>query len=387
MRFSPSASVRWMTCPASVRLSDGIVIPPSEYAVEGTGAHQLLETSQRLGIDPAALLHQTMATKDGPVVVTEEMVDAVNVFLAEIADLPAETSSIEQHLVSRSIAGLQGTADYVNIVGKEIHLYDYKHGAGVAVAAEGNKQLLTYAGLVLETYRETVGEPEKVVLKIVQPRAESYGSDERPKVQRWDVSPAQVDEHMAEVKSAVATALREDAPLVPGDHCRWCPAKSQCPKLHQLAVAEAKSDFRLPSPVELTEEKLLFFLDYAPVLEDFLKGVREHARRLVESGAGLPGWKLVESVGHRRWSGNEEDIGRKLVGQGFHPDDVYEPRQLKSPSQVEKVRPAGMKAKEAKAVVDEFTTRPINGTSLVREGDRRPAVTNKAASDFTRIQS
>ena len=383
MRFSPSAASRWMTCPGSVRMSEGIVQPPSEYAIEGTGAHQLLETSQRLGIDPAALLNQTLETKDGPVLVTAEMVEAVGVFLAEIAGLPEETSCIEQHLVSSAIAGLQGTADYVNLVGEELHLYDYKHGAGVSVSAEGNLQLLTYAGLAIETF----GQPEKVVLKIVQPRAESYGGDEQPKVKQWTVEPAQVHEHMEAVKAAVELARREDAPLVPGSHCRWCPAKAQCPQLHQLAVSEAKADFRLPAPVELDEQKLLFWLDMGPILEDWLKGIRDFAKRRVEGGEALPGWKLVESVGHRKWSGDEEDIGRYLSAQGFHPDDIYEPRTLKSPSQVEKVRPDGMKAKDAKEMVSELTHRPVNGTSLVREGDRRPAVTNKAANDFTRIQS
>lgn len=372
-----------MTCPASVRLSDGIVIPPSDYAVEGTGAHQLLETCQRLDIEPKALLGETLVTKDGPVVVTEDMVDAVKVFLEEIAELPVETSHIEQQLASRETEGLQGTADYVNVIGSaELHVYDYKHGAGTPVAAEGNPQLLTYAGLAIETF----GQPEKVVLKIVQPRAESYGGDEQPKVKRWEVTPAQVNEHMEAVKAAVEIARREDAPLVPGDHCRWCPAKAQCPKLHQLAVQEAKADFRLPSPVELDEQKLLFWLDMGPVLEDWLKGVRDHAKRRVDGGEPLPGWKLVESIGHRKWKGDEEDVGRKLVGQGFHPDDIYEPRTLKSPSQVEKVRPKGMKVKEAKVVVDEFTHRPLIGSSLVREGDRRPAITNNAANDFTRIE-
>lgn len=386
MKFSPSATSRWMTCPASVRLSDGIVIPPSEYAVEGTGAHQLLETCQRLDIEPRVLLGETLETKDGPVVVTEEMVEAVGVFLAEIADMPVETSCIEQQLVSSTIEGLQGTADYLNFVGRELHVVDYKHGAGMPVAAEGNQQLLTYAGLAMETFAATFGQPEKVVLRIVQPRAESYGGEEQPKVKRWEVDPAQVNEHMEAVKAAVEIARREDAPLVPGDHCRWCPAKAQCPKLHQLAVQEAKADFRLPAPVELDDKKLLFWLDMGPILEDWLKGVRDHAKRRVEGGEPLPGWKLVESIGHRKWKGDEEDVGRKLVGHGFHPDDIYEPRTLKSPSQVEKVRPKGMKVKEAKVVVDEFTHRPVNGTSLVREGDRRPAIINNAANDFTRIE-
>ena len=382
MRFSPSAATRWMSCPGSVRMSEGIVTPPSEYAVEGTGAHQLLEFCQRLDFEPKAYIGQTLETKDGGVVVTEDMAVAVELFLSETANLPAESSHIEMRLDSKSIAGLGGTADYVNLVGSELHVYDYKHGAGTPVAVEGNKQLLTYAGLAMEHF----GHADKVVLKIIQPRAESYGGDDGPKVKAWVVTPEQVSEHMQAVAEIAEVAKSEGAPLVPGDHCRWCPAKPTCPRLHQLAVAEAKDDFRLPSPVELTEEKILFLLDYAPVLEDFLRGVKEHARRLVESGAKLNGWKLVESIGNRKWDGDESEIGTSLVSLGFHPDDLYEPAVLKSPSQIEKVRPSGMRAKDAKSLIDYLTYRPVNGTSLVREGDRRPAITKNAANDFSRIQ-
>lgn len=323
-----------------------------------------------------------MQTKDGEVEVTEEMVEAVVVFLEEIRQLPEVTSVIELTMSSGEVEGLQGTADYLNTVGDVLHVYDYKHGAGVAVEAENNLQLLTYAGLAMEHFGR---EFDAVVLKIIQPRAQSYGGEEAPKVKQWTVSPAQVKEHMAAVKAVAEIARREDAPLVPGDHCRWCPAKPQCPKLHQLAVSEAKADFRLPSPVELDEQKLLFWLEMGPILEDWLKGVRDHAKRHAET-AGLPGWKVVEGVGNRRWSASDEEIAIHLVNEGFHPDDVWKPRELCSPSQMEKVRPEGMKVKEAKELIDQHTVRPTTGTVLVRETDRRPAITNNAANDFTRIE-
>ena len=382
MRFSPSAATRWMTCPGSVRMSEGIVLPPSEYAVEGTGAHALLEYSQRFDMPPEEMVGKVIETKDGPVVVSEEMAESVGVFLAEITDLPTANCFIEQRLVSKSIAGLQGTADFVCKLEGVLHLYDLKYGAGVPVQVENNKQLLTYAGLAMEHF----GHAETVVLKIIQPRAQSYGGDEAPKVKTWSVDREQVQEHMAAVADAAAIAKRDDAPLVPGDHCRWCPAKAQCPKLHQLAVSEAKADFRLPAPVELDEQKLLFWLDMAPILEDWLKSIKDHAKRTVEGGNPLPGWKLVESVGHRKWSGVDEETAARLLDAGWHVDDIFEPRELKSPSQMEKVRPDGMKVKEAKQLLDDLSIRPVNGVSLVREGDRRPAITNNAANDFGRIE-
>ncbi len=42
-RLSPSAAERWMTCPGSVKLSEGREDKGSAYAAEGTAAHELAE--------------------------------------------------------------------------------------------------------------------------------------------------------------------------------------------------------------------------------------------------------------------------------------------------------------------------------------------------------
>ncbi len=42
-RLSPSAAERWMTCPGSVKLSEAIQDRESQYAAEGTAAHELAE--------------------------------------------------------------------------------------------------------------------------------------------------------------------------------------------------------------------------------------------------------------------------------------------------------------------------------------------------------
>lgn len=42
-RLSPSSAERWMTCPGSVKLAEGIEDKGSSYAAEGTAAHELAE--------------------------------------------------------------------------------------------------------------------------------------------------------------------------------------------------------------------------------------------------------------------------------------------------------------------------------------------------------
>jgi len=42
-RLSPSSAERWMTCPGSVKLAEGIEDTGSSYAAEGTAAHEMAE--------------------------------------------------------------------------------------------------------------------------------------------------------------------------------------------------------------------------------------------------------------------------------------------------------------------------------------------------------
>jgi len=42
-RLSPSSGERWMTCPGSVKLTEGIEDKGSSYAAEGTAAHEMAE--------------------------------------------------------------------------------------------------------------------------------------------------------------------------------------------------------------------------------------------------------------------------------------------------------------------------------------------------------
>lgn len=394
MKFSPSASARWLACPGSVSLSEGMPNRASEYATQGTAAHSVLEQCQRLELSPWDFIGETIAVNENGVQaqieVTEEMAEAVSVFLAHIEGMPPG-AMIEKFMVSKEFPGLQGTADYLLSTGKgkrsALYLKDYKHGAGVAVSAEGNRQLLTYAVLAFEE----MGPHESVHISIIQPRSQD---DEGPKVKTWSLSKSIVLEHKEAIAEAYRLAHEAKADplpyLQPGDHCRWCPAKVACPKLHQLAVADAKADFSFPDPARMARERVLFWLSLAPVMADWLRAIEAHAKDLAEQGEQIPGFKLVESVGNRRWHGDSEDIADALIKAGFDEAELYEPRELKSPAQMEKAYPKakGMKAKQAKDIIANLTVRPTIGTRLVPDSDKRdPVLKSSAESDFARIEN
>jgi hypothetical protein len=394
MEFRPSAASRWLNCPGSVPLSEGLPSKASEYAIQGTAAHSVLEQCQRLDMSPWDFVGETITVDEDGVLeaieVTEEMAEAVSVFLSHIEGMPPG-AMIEKFMTSAEFPGLQGTADYLLSTGKgkrsALYLKDYKHGAGVAVSAEGNKQLLTYAVLAFEV----MGPHESVHISIIQPRSQD---DEGPKVKTWSLSKSIVLEHKERIAEAYRLAHEaKAAPLAylqPGDHCRWCPAKVACPKLHQLAIADAKADFSFPNPADMARERVLFWLSLAPVMADWLKAIEAHAKSLAEQGEQIPGFKLVQSMGNRRWHGEPEDIADSLIKAGFDATAMYEPRELKSPAQMEKAYPkaSGMKAKQAKDIIANLTVRPTIGTRLVPDSDKRDElIKDSPETDFARIEN
>lgn len=72
-KLSPSAAERWMTCPGSVVLSEGMPQRTSEFAEEGTLAHALAEM----------LLTKQPGTMDTPV----GMLDHVMVYVEHVRSL------------------------------------------------------------------------------------------------------------------------------------------------------------------------------------------------------------------------------------------------------------------------------------------------------------
>jgi hypothetical protein len=102
--------------------------------------------------------------------------------------------------------------------------------------------------------------------------------------------------------------------------------------------------------------------------------LRRHANSLLETGGGLPGYKLVERRPTRRWR-TEEEFVAWATEEGLDDDDIYE-KKLKSPPQIERV--VGKKNLPTSLVIA-----VSSGTSMVADTDNRPAIATLAIDDFT----
>ena len=369
-----SSSHRWLACPGSIRLSAGMPSTSSVYADEGTAAHELAEKCLSLGHDAADHLGEIIVVNGTGYEVTDEMAEAVQVYLNVVRQELAEAGEgaelkVEQRFdLGWLYPGLYGTNDAM--VGQPfgtLKVFDYKHGAGVAVEAECNPQLLYYG--LGAAYGDAY---EEVELVIVQPRA--YHPD--GPVRRYRISIGGLFAWAESVLLPGAKATEDPAaPLVPGEHCRFCPAVAVCPKQHENALAVAKEVFAPvpqspPAPEALTHEDLRRIMDAADMVESWLSAVRSHVRTLLENGLALPdelGYKLVAGKASRKWK-SEEEATKLLQALLPDPDEAYAPRKLLSPAQAEKL----LKGPAKKAL--EEVVEVSRGVSLAPLSDKREAI-------------
>ena len=96
------------------------------------------------------------------------------------------------------------------------------------------------------------------------------------------------------------------------------------------------------------------------------------------AGQAVPGWKVVEKVGRRRWVDNDSEIATYLeMTYGLEADDIR-PRKLRTITDIEKQLKAALgkdgfaEAKEQLTML--YTVKESSGLTIALESDRRAAV-------------
>ena len=421
-----SSSDRWMNCVGSVALSEGQPNNSSRYAMEGTAAHHLAEICLELDTHPSAFIGQFMSYKgdlledmpdevdetSNPVFEIEEddMAKAVAVYVEAIwetkKELEAEYPGQVQVFLERSFnlsklyPDMFGTNDYCLFVpGVILIVFDYKHGRGKTVEIEWNPQLLYYGlGAILEICKTTADFPKTVRCVVVQPRkAHKNGS-----VRGFDYTLDQVKDFS---KTLVEAAAKTEAVprnlkgdqwleyLKPGSWCTFCRAKARpCPALFNQAQELALSSFD-----DLTEDEMLNYgetgkelatrtfsnrdmlmraLAMAPIIDAWLRDLSARAQHELENGRPIDGFKLVRKRSNRRIEDEKKAIA-VLRQKGIPDEDMFRPRKLKTPAQLEKVKSIG------KDVVATISWKPEGTLTMVERSDIREEVIVNPFSDLS----
>ncbi len=371
--LSPSSAVRWMTCPGSVALSEGIEDTGSDNANEGTMMHTISALCLELGTDAAGYIGTT--DKETGLILQAEQAEDVQFYVDTVRDIVKATGGIllvEQRLPIAWMtgeAGAMGTADAVILTLDELIVIDAKFGFKL-VEADNNPQLMMYAAAAWDESKVAY-DFKTVRLVIVQPRLNA-----KPE---WTLTLDALMEFAVRVQFDAEYTRQPNAPLVPSSKgCQWCRAKPTCPAIREQALA----DFDNVVPETADESDLARVMANADMIEGWIRSVRAEVERRLLAGEAVTGYKLVRGKkGNRQW-GNAADAEAALKTMRVKHDQMYD-YKLASPTTIEKLAKANEIGPRQWAKIQELITQSEGQPSVAPESDKRPAlVTSADVSDF-----
>lgn len=375
-KLSASSAHRWLNCTAAPGFEQQFPRKTSEYAEEGTLAHEICEILGKNDfgqLDNEDALERMLSLEtheryDREMLSTGRFyVDRLKEASLSYAAPPAVFFEVRVNL-SEIIPEGFGTCDCCMIGGDTLRIFDYKHGKGVEVSAEGNPQMRLYALGALAKFRLIYGESiKKVVTAIIQPRITEDVSTEEMTVEEliaWGET----------VKPVAQRAFTgEGAEYHAGDWCRFCAGKAQCRARADgyTALEEFAALPKEPSNL-LTAAEIADLLHRGEGLVKWYEDLQEHARAALIEGQEIPGWKIVEGRSTRQFS-NQDDAIAALIGAGYPEATLYERKPL-TLAQLEKV----IGKKPFAELCGDLIVRPPGKPTLAPESDKRPPYSSAA---------
>jgi Protein of unknown function (DUF2800) len=356
--LAPSGSSRWLRCVGALYLSRGVVEPNKEHSASGTCSHWLLQWTLETGGDLDSWLGKELEFDSFKFKVDEERLDRVRSCVRVINREPGEML-VEHRLDTTPVLGVpdqEGHSDIIKlypeggaVIREQLYkgvlsVHDYKDGY-LLVNAKDNTQGLIYLCAAMIEF-SLVGDFNAFRFCIHQPKLNHY--DE------WTYTRAELESFMALVRPVAKLAYdiyHETVPFDPEQHlnpgeeqCTYCPVRGRC-------VARAKRIMSMFEPLvkrhELDDQSLGVVYAQLDEIEAAVTDFRAEALRRAKLGVIVDGQKLVYgNKGRRQWTDKSkaESMMQLLAG----PEKIYEPREIVSPTQAEKILKG-----EYKALADE----------------------------------
>ena len=377
--LSASGSSRWLNCTPSARLEEKFPNKSSEYAKEGTLAHEFSEYLLRkeLRIISEEDYEREYSKIQESEYYSDEMDEHVQVHVdyvltqLKISNKTTKGSSIiyieEKVDLSEYIEEGSGTCDVMIIGDGVLEVIDLKYGKGVRVSSEENSQLKLY-GLGALDLVSLMYDIHTVKLTIVQPRMDSVSS--------FEISVQDLKQWAEDfVIPRAELAFKGDGEQVTGDWCKFCKAKSVCRKLAEENLEIMKHEFS--DPKELSDSEILDIYQKASKINDWLSSISEHVFNEALSGKKWEGYKLVEGRSNRVFS-DPEKVEERLIELKFKPED-FTISKLAGIGQIEKL----VGKNKIQTLIGDLIIKPPGKPTLAPDSDKRPEFgTNQAKIDF-----
>lgn len=375
--LSASGAHRWLLCTPSAKLEGKFPDTTSEAAKEGTLAHELAELKVRNYFNPddvskRKLTYAVKKLKENELW-QDEMITHTDTYVDYIRDISVKLPSqpaveIEKRLdLGAYVPDGFGTADFIMFQGEDLYVVDFKYGKGVPVSAEENPQMMLYALGAYKAYC-FLYPIRNIHLAIVQPRLDS--------VSEWSCSLDDLLKFGIYVTERAALAIKGEGDFCPGEkQCRFCRAKQQCRARADYNVRMAFSSDKGKLPPLITAAEAGEYLTRGEDVEKWLKDLKEWALAECLAGKSVPGWKAVEGRGSRDWTDMDAAFDR-LTRSGVAEEAMLWEKKPLTLAQVEKL----VGKKNFQDAVGEFVVKHPGKPALVKESDRREAITNKVTA-------
>jgi hypothetical protein len=322
-----------------------------EAAKIGTAIHALAETCYQLDSDPM----KSIGTVVEGITMTEENCEMALEHLKAIWAIEDELGegsvTVEKFLPYQDSlkAKVGGTTDVIGVSQdkRKLIIADLKTGRGYVDA--DNDQLRLYALAALEA-EQLYQDIDTVELWIIQPH---HGETRKHSMTTQEL----VDWEHYVLVPAIDNATNPLFQPVPSDSaCQYCNARTICPAQANIAEVVATAP-----PVEmLTEGQISVLLTKFDMVEGYIKAVRDHALKRMESGSVIDGWQLQPKRALRSWT-DEKEAYAGLLALGLDPRQVTK-SEIISPAQAEKLL-----TKDQKPNLEALTSRISSGLTLARD--------------------
>lgn len=367
--LSASSAHRWLNCPPSVRLEENFPDTTSDFAKEGSLAHELAELKVRkYFLEPMSTRSYNAKVKKlkADELWDDEMLKHTETYLEYIQQIVHSYDIKPYVAVEKTVRYTDyapegfGTADCIIIARETLYVVDFKYGRGVLVSAEKNPQMMLY-GLGAYTDYSFLHNIKKIKMAIVQPRLNS--------ISEYEMSIEELLSWGEQIKPVAELAYKGEGDYLAGEHCKFCRARSQCRARAEENIKLAGFIDKLPPLI--SNEEVGEFLTRGKDIAKWVKDLEEYALKECLAGNEVAGFKAVEGRTTRAFVDMDKAF-EILKASGIDEAMLYERKPL-TLAQCEKV----IGKKEFGELVGDHIVKSPGKPTLVTENDKRDKITNK----------